>query len=144
MVAPASTEGCVRLTMKKHPGRVSQRVPLAEIAEVLPQHTRAAVAFAGPDGPECVPVVTRRDADLLIGLNRCALSTAALPDRVVLVVDAGHYWFELRAAVWRGTVKLADEGSTDASGDDGLVWLRLHPRRVVAWDYGRLHEESAG
>jgi len=127
---------------KEPSGWVTQRVSLEEIEEVLPKHARAAVAFAGPDGPECVPVLVRRDGDLQIGLYRAGLSTAGWPDRLVLVVDDGHYWFELRAAVWRGTVTFADEDGTGASGDDGLVWLRFQPLSVVAWDYARLREES--
>jgi hypothetical protein len=129
------------VSIKEPSGRVTQRVSLAEIEEVLPEHARAAVAFAGPDGPECVPVLVRRDGEFHIGLYPDALSTAGLPDRVVLVVDDGHYWFELRAAVWRGTVTFADEDRA-APGDDGLVWLRFRQLRVVAWDYARLREES--
>lgn len=94
------------------------------------------MAYVGPDGPEAVPVVIRQDGDgIRIGLHPDAAFTSAAPERVVLVMDDGSYWFELRAAVWRGTVET--EGD-----DEGLVWLRLDPARVVAWDYGRLREES--
>jgi hypothetical protein len=100
------------------------------------------VAYAGPDGPECVPVVVRCDEGIRVGLDPDLLLTTGAPERVVLVVDDGAYWFELRAAVWRGTV--APEGDEDRSGrsGDGLVWFRLDPLRCVAWDYGRLREEA--
>jgi hypothetical protein len=136
-----STEGLREVTRNDASGRVTQRVSLEEVEGVLPRQARAAVAFAGPDGPECVPVLVRGDGDLYIGLCPDPGSTGGLPDRVVLVVDDGRYWFELRAAVRRGTVTPVDLDRTGASGADGLVWLRFQPLRVVAWDYGRLREE---
>ncbi len=129
------------MTTNDAAGRVTQRVRLEEVEAALLREGRAAVALVGPEGPECIPVVVRGDGDLYIGLYPDALPAAGWPDRVVLVVDDGRYWFDLRAAVWRGTVTPVDEDRASASGADGLVWLRLQPRRVVAWDYGRLREE---
>jgi hypothetical protein len=45
--------------------------------------------------------------------------------------------------VWRGTVTPESDDRTGRPGEDGLVWFRLDPARVVAWDYGCLHEEPA-
>jgi hypothetical protein len=111
-------------------------VPVADVEDLLSGPARAAVAYTGPDGLESVPVVVRRDDGLHVGLDPDAIARTDAPERVVLVVDDGAYWFELRAAVWGGTV--AVEGN-----DEGLVWFRLDPVRFVAWDYGRLREESA-
>ena len=114
---------------------MTQRVAFADVEDLLARPARAAVAYPGPDGPECVPVVVRADDGIRIGLHRDAVLTTGAPERVVLVIDDGAYWFELRAAVWRGTVV--------PDGADDLVWFRLDPHRFVAWDYGRLHEDSA-
>jgi hypothetical protein len=116
-------------------------VPLADVEDLFSRPARAAVGWAGPAGPECVPVVAERDGGIRIGLYPGAIPATGA--RVVLVVDAGAYWFELRAAVWRGTVA-PDDAGTGGSGDDGLVWFRLEPVRFAAWDYGRLREDPAG
>jgi hypothetical protein len=55
-------------------------------------------------------------------------------------VDAGRYWFELRAVTLRGRLVAAPEPPAHAASD--LVWLELVPERSVAWDYGTLHEEA--
>ena len=95
--------------------RVTQRVDvgdLADLADLAEAPPRAAIAFATDDGPTCLPVVMRRQADgILVGADPGALPSGGLPERAVLLVD-----------------------------DGGLVWLRLVPRRVAAWDYGRLRE----
>lgn len=112
--------------------RVTQRVPLAGIGSLLAGSARAAVAYVGPDGPECEPVVARLDDGIRVGFLPDA-APATVPERAVLVIDDGAWWFELRAAVWRGT--LAPDGD-----DDGLVWFRLDAGRFTAWDYGQLRE----
>ena len=117
---------------------------LAEVEDLLSRPARAALAYAGSDGPECVPVTVRKDGGIHVGVRPDALPPTGVPERVVLVVDDGAYWFELRAAVWRGTVAAEDGDSGDRSGDERLVWLRFEPRRIAAWDYGRLREEPAG
>lgn len=121
---------------------MTQRVPLAEVEDLLSRPARAAIAYVGPDGPECVPVVVRRDGTIRIGMDPDAVPATGAPERIVLVVDDGGCWFDLRAAVWRGSVT-AEDGGTGRSADDGLAWFALDPVRVVAWDYGRLHEEPA-
>jgi hypothetical protein len=77
---------------------------------------------------------------MAIGLSVDALPATGFPDRVVLVVDEGAYWFDLRAAVWRGTVTERTVGPVSA-GDDSLVWFHFEPLHFAGWDYGRLHEE---
>jgi hypothetical protein len=123
--------------------RVTQRVPLADVDDLLTRPARAAVAYVGPDGPDCVPVVVRRDDGIRIGMDADAEPATGVPGRVALVVDDGRWWYELRAAVWRGTVTPESDDRTGRPGEDGLVWFRLDPARVVAWDYGCLHEEPA-
>lgn len=135
-------QGC-RMSPSDSAVRVTQRVSLTDVEDLLSAPARAAVAYAGPDGPECVPVVVRRDGGIRIGVYQDAVDTLGAPDRVVLVIDDGAYWFELRAAVWRGTVAPERTGGRDRSDDDGLVWFRLDPLRFVAWDYGQLREDPA-
>lgn len=97
---------------------------LADVEDLLSRPARAAIAYVGPDGPECAPVVVRRDEAIRIGMDPGAVPTTGAPERVVLVVDDGGYWFDLRAAVWRGVVAPEDDGR-GRSSEDGLVWSRV-------------------
>lgn len=119
--------------------RVTQRVSLGDVEDLLTRPARAAIAYTGSDGPECLPVVVSTDGGMRIGVHPDHYPADGLPDRLVLLVDDGGYWFELRAAVWRGAV----EPDADRTGEADLVWLRFEPRRFAAWDYGQLHEETA-
>lgn len=131
------------MTSREADVRVTQRVPLAEVEDLLSGPARAAVAYAGPDGPECVPVVVQRDGGIRIGAYPGAVATIGAPERVVLVIDDGADWFELRAAVWRSTVAPEGTGGSERPDDEGFIWFRLDPLRFVAWDYGRLREVPA-
>ena len=123
--------------MDTPPGNpVTQRVRAADVADLDREPGRAALAFSTDDGPEAVPVVVRRTGDgLMVGALPGAVPTPP-PDRPVVVVDDGRWWFELRAIVRRGPLSRAPEGA------DGLEWFRLDPDREVAWDYGQLHREG--
>ena len=57
-----------QVTSNKAVLRVTQRVPLADVEDLFSRPARAAVAWAGPAGPECVPVVAERDGGIRIGL----------------------------------------------------------------------------
>jgi hypothetical protein len=133
--APMTEDGAVR--------PVTQRVPAEDNEDLVSGGARAAIATAGPDGPDCVPVVVRREGGIRVGIDPEMVPPDQRRGRVVLVADGGGYWFELRAAVWRGALVPEDDDGT-APSDDGLVWFRLETRRVVAWDYGRLREDPAG
>jgi len=120
--------------------QVTQRVSLADVDDLLVRPPRAALAFAGPSGPECIPVVVRRHEGIHLGARPDAIRATGVPERVALVVDDGRHWFELRAAVWQGTIAAVDDDLDAAADEDGLIWFVLDPRRVAAWDCGRLHE----
>lgn len=120
--------------------RVTQRVVVDEVADLVTRAPRAAIAFAGDDGPQILPVALRVDGEMMsLGVDRGAVPEGGLPSQVTLVSDDGRFWFELRAVVWRGVAASAPEagGTTD---EERLTWYRFEPRRVAAWDYSRLHE----
>jgi hypothetical protein len=117
--------------------RVTQRVPVEALDELVRRPPRAALALAVGGAVAAAPVALVRDGDALrVGIDAAVLPGDPLPERAVLLVDDGRAWFELRAITWRGT--LAGERH---EAPDGLVWLTFEPTRVVAWDYGALHEE---
>ena len=123
------------------PATVTQRVPPESVDDLVTRPARAALAVAGPDGPECIPVLVHRDDDgLRIGVRPDAAAAVDLlgtPLRGTVAADDGRWWYQLRAVVWRGVLAPAGEA-------DGLRWFRLEPRAVAAWDYGQLHEVEPG
>jgi hypothetical protein len=91
---------------------------------------------------EALPVLFRRHGDQLwVGVARESAPPASSFGRAVLVLDDGHYWFELRAHTWRGRIEVAADAPFGAADD--VVWLRFVPSGAVAWDYGALREEPS-
>jgi hypothetical protein len=119
--------------------RVTQRVAAEEVADLVALPRRAALAFARAGSAVPLPVRYRRNGErIAIGLARESLG-GPVPERGVLVVDDGSWWFELRAVTWRGRL----EATTPPAGEDqGLLWLEFVPEREVAWNYGALHEAA--
>jgi hypothetical protein len=119
---------------------VTQRVDPSDLDDLLGRPPRAAIAFADGARVETVPVAYRRHGGRhWIGVGPEDLPAAGAPERAVLLVDDGRYWFELRAVTLRGRLVAAPQPPPASASD--LVWLELVPEHVVAWDYGTLHEE---
>jgi hypothetical protein len=119
--------------------RVTQRVDPERLGDLLERPLRAAIATAR--GAEVDPVAVayrRREGRTFVGVPR-ALSPAAASEPVVLLLDDGRYWYELRAVTIRGRLAAA---TPPPGGDPQLVWLEVVPERAVAWDYGSLREEA--
>lgn len=128
--------------MASHPGstavrRVTRDVEPADLRDLLEHPSRGTVAFVERGEVDVLPAGTRWTADRhLFGV---------MPDRaldldareVVLVIDDGPYWFELRGVSVRGVARRLPTGQ-DAR--DGLTWYAIEPRRVLAWDYGAIRE----
>ena len=106
--------------------------------DLLERVPRACLSFATNFGPRTQPV------GLLWHEGRCLVSIPGkaeyqpLSDQeVVLLVDEGIYYFDLRAIYIRGQVK-----TTEAPPDSpaGRKWFEVVPIKTVAWDYGTLRE----
>jgi hypothetical protein len=116
---------------------VTRDVEPAALRDLLAHPVRATVAFVGGDGVDLVPVRARCAA----GSYLFGVAAGAAPDvagrEVVLVIDDGRYWFELRGVSVRGAARRIDSpGETD-----GLSWYAIAARRVLAWDYGTIREQ---
>jgi hypothetical protein len=116
--------------------RVTRDVELSAVRDLLDRPPRGTVAFVERDAVEVVPVRARCSAESY----SFGVLTGATPDlegrEVVLVIDDGQYWFELRGVSVRGVARRSEV----ASGAGGLTWYALEPRRVLAWDYDSLRE----
>ena len=109
--------------------RVTRNIDLAEAQDLLEDPPRACLVVAGDDGPDAWPVTFWFDE----GTYRVRLPKHVRPPRagveVVVLVDEGIHFFDLRAVYLRGRLQ---------PGHD--AWLTVEPEKVVAWDYGRMRE----
>lgn len=122
-------------------GRVTQRVDPLDLDDLLARPPRAAIAFVDGARIEPVPVAyAKRDGRHFVGVERGALPAAGAPERAVLLIDGGRYWFELRAVTLRGRLVAGHAPPGEAAAE--RVWLELVPARAVAWEYAKLHEEA--
>ena len=104
--------------------RTTRDVTPADVADVVADPRRASVTFVDGGEPAIVPVRARREGDRW----RFAAPAPALNDReVVLLLDDGDWWFELRGVSVRGAARRNSDG-----------WYTVEPRRVLAWSYGSL------
>jgi hypothetical protein len=112
---------------------VTRDVEPSALTDLLDHPRRATVAFVDRDEVDVVPVRARFRA----GTYFFGVVPGLAPDledrEVVLLIDDGPYWFQLRGVSVRGLARRhrADPGETDA-----LAWYAIEPRRTLAWDYG--------
>jgi hypothetical protein len=117
--------------------RISLNVDLTEVRDLLERVPRACVAFAGDAGPRVEPVtVVFKDDRYLVGMPSGANHLTAHQE-VVLLIDDGVQFFDLRAIYVRGHVHPLD--GVEGSADD-FFWFAIQPTRSVAWDYARMRE----
>jgi hypothetical protein len=118
--------------------RITLNIDPAEARDLLERVPRACIAFTADESPQTEPVtVLVQGGRYLVGMPSSAMSRPTVHQEVVLVVDDGSNFFDLRAIYLRGHVQPLGEGETPA-GD--FFWFALQPTRTVAWDYGRFRE----
>jgi hypothetical protein len=121
--------------------RTTLNVDLIEVRDLLERVPRACVAFTSDEGPQVEPVtVLVKDDRYLVGMPSRAASHLTIHQEVVLVVDDGSQFFDLRAIYLRGHVQPLDR-SGDLPAD--FFWFEVQPTRTVAWDYARIRESEA-
>lgn len=118
---------------------VTRDVDPVEVEDLRRGTARAALGFTTADGtPTVEPVLVAADGDRhLAGLTAAASNRPHDGQEVVLLVDEGIWFFDLRALSVRGHARSAS--APRVAGAD-LDWIEVVPTRTVAWDYGRLRE----
>jgi nitroimidazol reductase NimA-like FMN-containing flavoprotein (pyridoxamine 5'-phosphate oxidase superfamily) len=118
--------------------RVIRDIDVAEARDLLEGGRRACMAFPGEGEPLAEPVaVVYRDERYLAGIASDAHRRPRSGDEVVLVIDEGVYFFDLRAVYVRGR---AEPVEAPSGAPEGFSWFRIEPGKTAAWDYGRLRE----
>jgi hypothetical protein len=125
-------------TRRRQAQRVTRDVEPSALTDMLEHPPRATVAFVDRDEVDVLPVQARFHADTFRFGVLPEVATDFEHREVVLVIDDGPYWFELRGISVRGLARRnnrAEPGETDA-----LAWYAIEPRRILAWDYGAIRE----
>lgn len=117
---------------------VTRDVDPDRVRDLLERVPRACISFASDTGPRSEPVDLRWHEDrILVSTSGNAEYQPVSGQEVVLLVDEGVYYFDLRAIYIRGQVK-PTEAAPD--GPVGRKWFEVVLTKTVAWDYGTLRE----
>ena len=120
--------------------QVTRNIDPEAAHDLLERPARACLAFAQTDGPLNEPVVLLwRDQRYQVGIPESAPSMPSDGQEVVLLVDEGIYFYDLRAIYIRGHARPMD---APAGMKSGVIWFEIIPDKTVAWDYGTLHEAA--
>jgi hypothetical protein len=118
--------------------RVTRNIDPDDARDLLVRVPRACLTFAGDHGPQAQPSrLLWRDGRYLVGITGHTDQQPCFGQEVVLLVDEGVHFFDLRAIYIRGRVQPA-EPLLDAPA--GHTWFEIVPLKIVAWDYGALRE----
>jgi hypothetical protein len=117
------------------PKRVIRDVDPAAVGDLRDRPPRASVAFVEGDAVDVLPATARFSLDVYQFAVLADVSPDLTHREVVLVIDDGPYWFELRGISVRGIAERL------AAGAGGLAWYAIDARRILAWDYGAIREE---
>ena len=121
--------------------RVTRNIDPGSARDLLERVPRACLCFASNHGPQAQPIVlVWYDSRYLAGLPRKAEQRPSSGQEVVLLIDEGVHFFDLRALYIRGQVKQASAPPEAPVAD--CTWVEVVPLKTVAWDYGALREVS--
>ncbi|MUL81326.1 MULTISPECIES: hypothetical protein [unclassified Mycolicibacterium] len=115
--------------------RITLNVDVAEARDLLERVPRACLSFVDDQGPHVEPtILVVKDDCYLVGMSAAAKHPTSHQE-VVLLVDDGCQFFDLRAVYVRGVVQPQDGVEGPA---EGVMWFVVQPTRAVAWDYARI------
>ncbi|TAK63326.1 MAG: hypothetical protein EPO22_06665 [Dehalococcoidia bacterium] len=111
--------------------RITRTVAVDDLRGLLDGTFGAYLAYVVDGEAEAVRVRAQRDGERwLVELP----AAAPLEDgaRVVLLIDDGEFYFELRGARARGTLRDAGAGQRE-----------VVPEKIVTWDYAAMRERTS-
>jgi hypothetical protein len=110
--------------------RITRTVELADLRDLIEAPEQAHLAYVVDGAPEAVRVAMRRDGERwLITLP----AGTSIPDgaRVVLLLDDGVFYFELRGVRVRGTLRDCRDSTHEVVQE-----------KITTWDYGAMREAA--
>ena len=120
--------------------RVTRNIDPGRAQDLLERAARACLCFATDYGPQAQPVVlVWQDGRYLAGIPEQTERQPGSGEEVVLLLDEGIHFFDLRALYIRGRLEPA---GTPRYAPSGHTWGEVVPLKTVAWDYGMLREVS--
>ena len=118
--------------------QVTRNIDPGSAQDLLERVPRACLSFACDRGPQAQPVVlVWHDGRYLVGIPQKADRKPEPDQEVVLLIDEGVHFFDLRALYIRGRVTPVE---APRQGQASHTWFELVPLKMVAWDYGTLRE----
>jgi len=122
--------------------QVVRNIDVESAVDLLEGKARACIAFANEDGPQAQPVrLVWRERRYFIGVPGAAGQQPHAGQEVVLLVDEGVDFFDLRALYVRGQLQAAEMPTEAVAGQS---WFEVVPDKTVAWDYGSMREVDDG
>lgn len=118
--------------------RITRDVDPVAVRDLLEQPPRASVAFVDDGAAAVLPARAHVDGDRRLFAVAADAAPALDGREVVLLIDAGPYWFQLRGVSVRGIANRVDVPSGAVAR---LAWYSVDARRVLAWDYAAVREE---
>jgi hypothetical protein len=110
---------------------ITRAVELEDLSDLIDAPPSAYLAYVADGEPEAVRVACRRAAERwLVTLP----PGTSIPDgtRVVLLIDDGEFYFELRGVRVRGTLRDAGDGTRE-----------VVPEKIITWDYGSMRKRAS-
>ena len=118
--------------------RITRDIDPVDAQHLLERVPRASLAFASDHGPHAQPIAfVWQNGRYLAGLPETDIYQPTSDQEVVLLIDEGVQFFDLRAIYIRGRVKPTE---APAGVPAGRAWFEVIPLKTVAWDYGTLRE----
>jgi len=117
---------------------VTRDVDPSTLKDLLEHPPRATVAFIDREQVDLLPVRARCRAETYRFGVRSDVAADLADREVVLVIDDGPYFFELRGISVRGLARRLDPAQSGEA--DALAWYVIEPRRILAWNYAAMRE----
>jgi hypothetical protein len=118
--------------------QITRNIDPDSALNLLERVPRACLCFASEQGPQAQPIVlVWHDGRYLAGIPLHADWQPGPGQEVVLLIDEGVHFFDLRALYIRGKLEPAEAPREAPSGH---TWFEVVPLKTVAWDYGMLRE----
>ncbi|MBA2677796.1 MAG: hypothetical protein H0U76_05300 [Ktedonobacteraceae bacterium] len=117
---------------------ITRDIDLMHNRDLLEHVPHACITFVCEHGPQAQAVVLRwEDSRYLVGIPENVGHRPAADQEVVLLVDDGVYFFDLRAIYIRGQAK---PSAAPMGAPYDHTWYEVVPLKTVSWDYGTLRE----